>query len=186
MPALDNPRHERFAFALFAGLSEDSRIGRAASTAYRTAYPNAAQGNSAEAAASRLLRRVKPIMERVRELQREYEQRVEPEIDFSRNRVGKRLDKASRMAEQLENPAAMGANEMHIAKIFGYVTDKTEIKTTDFANAKSMRDIGIGLLAQVGMDAPSDADIALAIEANDVLVATLEAIRDRAAGVVAQ
>ena len=45
-----------------------------------------------------------------------------------------------------------------------------------------MRDIGIGLLAQVGHSSPSEADISLAIEANDVLVATLEAIRDRAQG----
>src|SRR6516162_9498493 len=69
MPALSNPRYERFAQALFAGLAGETRVGRAQSTAYLTAYPNCTNGNSAEAAASRLLRRVKPILDRVRELQ---------------------------------------------------------------------------------------------------------------------
>jgi hypothetical protein len=71
MPALSNPRYERFAQALFAGLAGETRVDRAQSTAYLTAYPNCSNGNSAEAAASRLLRRVKPILERVRELQAE-------------------------------------------------------------------------------------------------------------------
>ena len=34
MPALENPRHEAFAYAIFAGLSGETRIDRAASTAY--------------------------------------------------------------------------------------------------------------------------------------------------------
>jgi len=71
MPALQNPRHEAFALAIFAGLAGKTRIDRAHSTAYLKAYPNCSKGNSAEAAASRLLRRVKPILERIRELQAE-------------------------------------------------------------------------------------------------------------------
>src|SRR5215475_9399791 len=68
MPALSNPRYERFAQALFAGLAGETRIKRAQSTAYLAAYPNCSKGNPAEAAASRLLRRVKPIADRVRKL----------------------------------------------------------------------------------------------------------------------
>ena len=71
MPALQNPRHEAFALAILAGLAGKTRIDRAQSTAYLKAYPNCSNGNSAEAAASRLLRRVKPIIERIRELQAE-------------------------------------------------------------------------------------------------------------------
>jgi hypothetical protein len=84
MPALSNPRYERFAQALFAGLAGETRIKRAQSTAYLAAYPNCSKGNPAEAAASRLLRRVKPIIERVRELQAEANQRLEPKLDISR------------------------------------------------------------------------------------------------------
>ena len=50
MPALSNPRYERFAQALFAGLAGETRVKRAQSTAYLTAYPNCSTGNSAEAA----------------------------------------------------------------------------------------------------------------------------------------
>jgi len=180
MPALAKPRHEAFAQALFQGLSKHENFSQAA--AYRAAGYRTTNGNSARACASRLLSFANGIADRVAELQHEANARLQPEIDFSRNRIGKRLDMASRMAERLENPAAVATNELGIAKVFGHITDKTEIKNTDFSQAKSMKDIGIGLLAQVGFDAPSDADIAQAIEANDVLVATLEAIRDRAQG----
>src|SRR5262249_103579 len=88
MPALSNPRYERFAQALFAGLAGETRIKRAQSTAYLAAYPNCSKGNPAEAAASRLLRRVKPIADRVRELQAEATARLQPKLDLSRERVG--------------------------------------------------------------------------------------------------
>jgi hypothetical protein len=100
MPALSNPRWERFALALYAGLAGETRLDRAQSTAYRTAYPNCSEGNSAEAAASRLLRRVKPISDRVRELQQEAAARLQPKLDVSRERIGRRLDKASHIAER--------------------------------------------------------------------------------------
>ena len=118
MPALNNPRYERFAQALFAGLAGETRVGRAQSTAYLTAYPNCSNGNSAEAAASRLLRRVKPILERVRELQAEQNKRLEPKLDLSRERIGRRLDKASRIAEEQGNASAMATSELGIAKVF--------------------------------------------------------------------
>jgi hypothetical protein len=98
MPALRNPRYERFAQALFAGLAGETRVKRAQSTAYLTAYltayPNCSNGNSAQAAASRLLRRVKPIIERVRELQ---EQAAE--------RAGESADKCVQELNQLRRDA---------------------------------------------------------------------------------
>src|SRR5262245_57536888 len=100
MPALANPRHEAFAQAIFAGLTGETRVKRAQSTAYLTAYPNCSNGNSAEAAASRLLRRVKPIIERVRELQAEANARLQPKLDLSRERVGRNLDYASTRSEE--------------------------------------------------------------------------------------
>src|SRR5262249_44685749 len=116
MPALSNPRYEHFAQALFAGLAGDTRVKRAQSTAYLTAYPNCSNGNSAEAAASRLLRRVKPILERVRELQAEANKRLEPKLDLSRERIGRDLDQASRIAAEQKNASAMVASALGIAK----------------------------------------------------------------------
>jgi phage terminase small subunit len=182
MPVLKNPRHERFAFAIFEGLSADTRTGRAQSTAYRQAYPNCAPGHSAEVAASRLLRRVEPIMARVKELQAEANARLKTEIDFSRSRVGRNLDLASNIAQHNRNPAAIVSAELGIAKVFGHITDKAEttIKQGDFSSAKTVEDVAKQLLQQIGYDNPTDTDIALAVDANALLVDTLEAIRDRA------
>src|SRR6266436_3430631 len=123
MPTLENPRYERFAQALFAGLAGETRVKRAQSTAYLTAYPNCSNGNSAEAAASRLLRRVKPIADRVRELQAEANARIQPKLALSRERVGKRLDLASQIAEQERNPQGIVASELGIAKVFHHMND---------------------------------------------------------------
>src|SRR4029450_753097 len=181
MPALSNPRHERFAQAMFAGLTGETRVKRAQSTAYLTAYPNCSNGNSAEAAASRLLRRVKPIADRVRELQTEANARLQPKLDLSRERVGKRLDLASQIAEQERNAQGIVASELGIAKVFHHMKDD-EPNKIDFNTANSMEDIGRKLLQSVGFASPDDASIQAAIDANDVFVGPLEAIRDAAQG----
>jgi hypothetical protein len=165
---------------LFAGLAGETRVKRAQSTAYLTAYPNCSNGNSAECAASRLLRRVKPIIERVRELQAEANARLQPKLDLSRERVGKRLDLASRIAEEQKNAAAIATSELGIAKVFGHLADRPTLENTDFNSANSMQDIGRKLLQSVGFSEPDDASIAAAIEANDAFVERLEAIRDAA------
>src|SRR5215470_7988727 len=74
MPALDNPRHEAFAQAIFAGLTGRTRIERAQSTAYLEAYPSCSPGPAAWTNASRLLRRAK-VWERIGELQAEANKR---------------------------------------------------------------------------------------------------------------
>jgi hypothetical protein len=182
MPALSNPRYERFAQALFAGLAGETRVKRAQSTAYLTAYPNCSNGNSAEAAASRLLRRVKPIIERVRELQAESNARLQPKLDVSRERVGRRLALASEMAERLEMPNAMATSELGIARVFGHIRADSEPSQTDFNTANSMQDIGRKLLQSIGFSSPDDVSIQAAIEANDAFIARLQAIRDAAQG----
>ena len=103
MPALANPRHEAFAQAIFAGLTGKTRIERAQSTAYLEAYPSCSPGPAAWTNASRLLRRAK-VWERIGELQAEANKRLEPKIDLSRERIGRRLHLASQMAEQDRNP----------------------------------------------------------------------------------
>jgi hypothetical protein len=175
MPALSNPRYERFAQALFAGLAGETRVKRAQSTAYLAAYPNCSKGNPAEAAASRLLRRVKPITERVRELQAEFLARNQSKIDLSRKRVGRRLDLASRIAEEQKNPSAIASSELGIAKVFGHISDQPEAKH-DFNSAQSMQDIGRKLLQSVGLEHATEDQIEAAILANDKFIAELERI----------
>jgi len=47
-----------------------------------------------------------------------------------------------------------------------------------------MQDIGRRLLQSVGFASPDDASIQKAIEVNDIFVAALEAIRDKALGTI--
>jgi len=179
MPALANPRWERFALALFAGLNGKTRIERAQSTAYLAAYPNCKPGNSAESAASQLLRRIKPITERVRELQEEQSRKIQKKIDLSKERIGRRLDLASQMAEQQQNPAAIVNSELGIAKVFHRIDEPTD-KSQDFSSAQSMTDIGRKLLQSIGFKEPDDVSIRAAIELNDTFVDGLQAIYQRA------
>lgn len=180
MPALANPRWERFAQCIVLGLTngnsrETYSQGRAYIAAGYLAKDAGKSGGSAEAAASRLLKKVQPILARVRELQAAQVKR----IDLSKERVGRRLNLASEMAEKQENPQAIVASETSIAKVFGHINE-TQTQSQDFTSANSMQDIGRKLLQSIGMREPDDASIALAIEANDAFIEQLEAIKAQA------
>src|SRR5262245_62732573 len=99
MPALANPRWERFAQLIVEGLMNGDRKaysqGRAYIAAGYEAKDAGKRGGSAEAAASRLLNRVKPIIDRVRELQAEATKRLQLKLDLSRERIGRDLDRKS-------------------------------------------------------------------------------------------
>ena len=180
MPALANPRHEAFAQAIVAGLSDNaSRETFSNGKAYKRAGYLPSNTNAADAAASRLLRKVKPILERVRELQAEANKRLQPKLDLSRERIGRRLDLASQLAENQGNAQAIVASELGIAKVFHRFTDDDK-PAVDFASANSMQDIGRKLLQSVGFRKPDDVSIAAAIEANHAFIERLEAIRDEA------
>jgi hypothetical protein len=184
MPALSNPRHEAFAQALFIGLGGKTRQERANSTAYLVAYPGSTAPGSAKASAARLLARVSPILDRVRELQAEQAARTQKKVDISRERIARRLDLASQIAEQERNASAIVSSELGIAKIFGLESTKEEAPHS-FKDAKSMNDIGERLLISVGLARPTPTAIEQAIEANNVFVARLEEIRDQAEGISA-
>jgi hypothetical protein len=111
-----------------------------AATAYLAAYPNCSNGNSAEAAASRLLRRVKPILDRVLELQAEQAKRTQRKIDISRDRIARNLDLASTIAQEERNVAGIVASEMGIAKVFG-IDQANKEGTHSFKDAQSMQAI---------------------------------------------
>jgi len=174
MPALSNPRHEAFAQALFAGLAGETRVKRAQSTAYLTAYPNCSNGNSAEAAASRLLRRVKPIIERIQELQAQAAEQTKETAE----KCVQELNELKRKAQQDKAYSAAVSAVMGKVKILNLTTEQpTQI---DFKQAKSMTDICRKLLQSVGFHEPDDASIKAAIEANDAFIDRLTAIRDAA------
>jgi hypothetical protein len=176
MPPVPNPRHEAFAQALFIGLGGKTRQERSQQHAYLTAYPNSSTA-AAKTSASRLLTRANHIFERVRELQAEQAKKTQRKIDISRDRLARRLDLASTMAEQQQNVAGIVASEMGIAKVFGI--DQGDSKgTQSFKDAQSMNDIGERLLRSVGLASPSAEAINAAIQANDAFVSRLEAIRD--------
>src|SRR5262249_30763761 len=96
-------------------------------------------------------------------------------------RIGKRLDLASQIAEQERNAQGIVASELGIAKVF-HRFDTQNDNQLDFKSARSMQDIGRKLMQSVGVREPSDDDIQAAIEANDAFIARLEAIRDAAHG----
>jgi hypothetical protein len=177
MPALENPRYEAFALAIVAGLAGKTRIDRAQSTAYLAVYPNCSEGNSAEAAASRLLRRVKPILERVREIQAQAARKAEETPEKIATELNEILAEARRdRAHGAAVSAALGK-----AKVLGLIRDEAaSTQSQDFKQAKSMQDIGLRLLQSVGLKEPDSLSIAAAIEANDEFIAKLEAIRDKA------
>jgi phage terminase small subunit len=177
MPALPNPRHELFAQAIVAGLAGKTRIERAQSTAYLAAYPNCSKGNSAEAAASRLLRRVKPILDRVREIQQAAAKRIEETPE----RIAQELNEVRDEARADKAHAAAVSAILGKAKVLGLVTDKHQDTTPrqSFVNAKSLHEIGVLLLQQVGVTAPSDEDISLAIRAHNQLLDMLNGIAER-------
>ena len=124
MPVLAKPRHEAFAQALFAALSDGQAYSQG--RAYRAAGYLASNANSADAAASRLLRNVKPILDRVRELQAEANKRNESKIDLSRERVGRDLDEAYRTAREQGNAPAMVSSALGIAKVFYAVPNEND------------------------------------------------------------
>src|SRR5262245_24547117 len=144
MPALNNPRWERFAQLIVQGLIDGDRKaysqGRAYIAAGYEAKDAGKRGGSAEAAASRLLNRVKPIIDRVRELQAEATKRLQPKLDLSRERIGRRLDLASQLAEREGNAQAIVASELGIAKVF-HRLDTPDTEQVDFNSAQSMQDI---------------------------------------------
>jgi hypothetical protein len=178
MPVLPNPRHEAFAQALFAGLSrsENYSQGKAYLEAGYKASPE-----SARRCASRLLTFVDGVAERVHELQAQQLDRIKPKLDLSKERIGRRLNLASEIAEQERNAQGILASELGIAKVF-HLLDADPAKPQDWNSVQSTHEMGRKLLQSIGFDSPDDVSIQAAIEANDAFIERLEAIRNEAQG----
>jgi phage terminase small subunit len=178
MPALKNPRHEAFAQAIFSGIVDAKGGAHSQAEAYRRAGYNVTNGNSARACASRLLTFANGIGERIKELQ-----------DLAAEHALESADKCVQELNQLRRDAhsdkAYGpavSAVMGKAKLLGLVTDKHEDVTSkpDFTKATSLQDVGLKLLQAVGYESPSPADVALALQAHETMIAQLEAIAGRA------
>src|SRR5262245_27421649 len=114
MPALKNRRHEQFAIELAKGLGMQGRYPSSQSAAWTRAGGTSNRA-SAKMAASRLLRAVPAIVERVKELQGEAATAAKTSLEA----VVERLDIASAMAERIEQPSAITAAETAKAKLLG-------------------------------------------------------------------
>jgi ABC-type transporter Mla subunit MlaD len=178
MPALQNPRHERYAQLIFISLCNGDPKTYSASRAYIAAGYTARDldrnHRSAQASSSRLLSRV---IHRVRELQAQAAERSQENAD----KIVRELNELRVEAKAKEAYSAAVSAVMGKAKVLGII-DKPQTNTIDFVTANSMHEIGCKLLQSVGFAAPDDASMQAAIEANDVFVAELERIRDAAQG----
>src|SRR5215471_3806807 len=174
MPALDNPRWERFAQAIVEGLANGDRKpysqGRAYIAAGYTAKDQGKRGGSAECAASRLLNRVKPILERVRELQAIAARNAAETAE----KMARELNEIQYEARADKAHAAAVSAVLGKAKVLNITVEKHEIVNSNAP--QNSNDIAIALLADVGINEPSDEAKERALQAYDVMVASLEAI----------
>src|SRR5215467_3332105 len=180
MPALDNPRWERFAQAIVEGLANGESKPYSQSRAYiaagYTARDNDRNHRSAQAAASRLLSRV---IQRVRELQAQAAERAQETAE----KCVQELNQLRRDAHADKAYAAAVSAVMGKAKILNLIVDQHQFRSQiDFSQASSMQDIGRKLLQSVGFNEPDDVSIKEAIAANDDFIKELERIRNAAQG----
>jgi hypothetical protein len=180
MAALPNPRHERFAQLIFLNLCNGEQKPYSTSRAYiAVGYsPKGAfeRGGSAQTSSSRLLYRV---LHRVRELQAQAAEHTKEDAA----KIIRQLNEIKMDAKHDRAHAAAVSAVMGKAKVLG-ITDKPQADPQDWNAAQSMTDIGRKLLQSVGLANPSDADIALAIEANEQFIAELERIHATAQGTI--
>src|SRR5260370_1751538 len=138
MPALTNPRWEAFAQAIVRGLASERPNGKnTAKAAYLAAGYSTTTDNATRTNASRLLTKAIPVIERIRELQAQALARVDRKLDISRERIGRRLDLASRTSEIGGNAVAMVSPETAVAKIFGCIKTTPNDHPTHLDNSTS-------------------------------------------------
>jgi hypothetical protein len=177
MPALKNPRHEAFAQAILFGLLNSSRDTYSNGRAYQRAGYLTSNQNASDAAASRLLRKVKPILDRVRELQAS----LATQTKETKEKIIAELNQLNEKAQAKDAYGAAVSAVLGKAKVLNLMNDQPQETTrVDFNSAQSLQDIGRKLLQSVGFREPDDLSIQAAIEANDAFIKRLEAIRDAA------
>jgi hypothetical protein len=182
MPALPNPRHERYAQLIVEGLANGEPKPYSQSRAYiaagYTAKDLGKRGGSAQAASSRLLFRV---IQRVRELQ----QIAARNAAETAEKMARELNEIQYEARADKAHGAAVAAVLGKAKVLNICADRHE-RVTDFSTANSMQDIGRKLLQSIGFASPDDASVQDAVEANNKFIAELETIHARAQATIDQ
>jgi len=123
MPALTKPRHEAFARALVVGMAKNWSQGQAYVAAGYSAKDAGQRGGSAEVCASRLLNRIKPIAERVAELQAAASKRKKITVED----IVEELEEARSLALTIQQPSAAVAATSTKARVLGLQVDKIQI-----------------------------------------------------------
>jgi hypothetical protein len=178
MPALKNPRHERYAQLIVEGLNNGHPKPYSQSQAYLaagyTAKDLGKRGGSAQAASSRLLYRV---IQRVRELQTIAAKNAAETAE----KMARELNEIQYEARADKAHAAAVSAVLGKAKVLNITIDKHEI-VENSNMPKNSEEIALELLADVGISNPDDDAKRRALEAYDTMIATLERIRDEELG----
>jgi len=178
MPALKNPRHERFAQLIFEGITNGEAKPYYQQRAYLavgyTPKDVGKRNGSAQAASSRLLSRV---MQRVRELQAQAAKHTHESADKIVRELNEVLTEAR--ADKAHSAAVSAIATK--AKILNISAEQSN-QQINFATAHSKRDIGERLLQAVGYREPDDVSIQQAIALNDRFVSDLEELARQAQG----
>lgn len=163
MPVLSNPRWERFAQCIVQGLADRQGVysqGRAYQAAGYAAKDAGKSGGSAEAAASRLLKRVKPVLDRVAELQSASARRKQVTIET----IVDELDEARGIAKDEKQTSAMVSATTTKAKILGLQIDRSEVgKPGDFTSISTSDELASRMLLDAGASIVTDDMKAMAI-----------------------
>ena len=180
MPALKNPRHERFAQLIFEGITNGESKPYFQQRAYvavgYTPKDVGKRSGSAQASSSRLLSRV---MQRVRELQAQAAERAQETAE----KCVAELNELRRDAHADKAYSAAVSAVMGKAKTLNLIVDQHNHRSqTDFSQCSSLEDIGRKLLQSIGFKEPDDASIKEAIKANDWFVQELEKIARQGQG----
>jgi len=186
MPPLDNIKWERFCQNIVHGVAKHGQKftqGRAYITAGYNAKDVGKDGGSAEACASRLLKRAK-VEDRIAELLHDAQQRVTQKRRYDIETISERMALASRIAEEDRNPSALYGAEKAIAEVRGIIVKNGNPNPNkiDFNSAQSLQEIGRKLLQSVGFSEPDDVSVARAVELNDTFIDGLQQIYQDAQG----
>jgi hypothetical protein len=161
VPALQNHRHEAFAAAIVMGLAgQYTTQGTAYVAAGYKAKDAGKAGGSAEASASRLLKKVKTITDRVLELQAELAARKKVTIET----IADELDEARSVAKANDQAAAMVSASATKARLYGLEVRKIEQGSPgDFSQVQSSNELVDRVLKEHGAEHITDSMRALAL-----------------------
>ena len=144
MPALLNPRHEKFARKYIELKGNGRRAYKAAG--YNARMPrNPRETAPVDVCASQLLKRPK-VKQRITELAMAGLKRHEITLDTIINR----LDEDRNVAIANDNASAAVSADMSIAKLCGMVVEQKHVITEDFSNLTSISDIMEAITRELG------------------------------------